>query len=231
MFENLKKAVCLGNKQLVQHKLVLFTWGNLSAIDRQKNIIAIKPSGIPYNKLQPKDIVILDLDGNIIEGEKKPSSDTKSHLEIYKAFKNIGSIVHTHSLYATCFAQANKPLECLGTTHADHFYGTIPITKVMAPKEVEMDYEKNIGASIVNCFQKQKINPNEVPGCLVVNHGPFVWGKKIEQAIYNAVVLETIAKMNLNTIQINSNIKSINKFLLDKHYLRKNGKNSYYGQK
>jgi L-ribulose-5-phosphate 4-epimerase len=230
-YQKLKEDVCRANKQLLEHRLVLFTWGNVSAIDRNRGTIAIKPSGVEYAQLKPSDIVILDLEGNIIEGQLRPSSDTPTHIEIYKQFTEVGAVVHTHSTYATAFAQARQPIECLGTTHADHFYGSIPVTREMTEQEVGGQYEKNTGLVIIEHFKEHKIDPMQMQACIIASHGPFVWGKTLEKATYNAVVLEEIARMNILTMQINRDVRPVNKYLLDKHYLRKHGKDAYYGQK
>jgi len=231
MLEKLKEEVCKANKYLVKNRLTIFTWGNVSAISEDRKIVAIKPSGVAYNSLKPKDIVLVDLEGNVIEGDKKPSSDTFTHLEVYRNFDKIKSIVHTHSTFATIFAQAKKHIDCLGTTHADCFYGSVPVTRDLNEKEIKQDYEKNTGKVIVECFKNNKFDTSNIPACLVASHGPFVFGSSPRNAIHNAVVLEQIAEMNLKTISLNSSIRPINKVLLDKHYLRKHGKNAYYGQK
>ena len=231
MLEELKEEVCKANKELVEHGLVLFTWGNVSTIDREKNIIAIKPSGVSYDLLKPEDIVLVNLNGEIIEGSKRPSSDTDSHLELYRNFTDIQSVVHTHSTYATIFAQAKAPIDCFGTTHADHFYGSIPVTRELTKEEIENEYELNTGKVIVELFKKSNIDYFHMPACLTTSHGPFAWGKTTDKAIYNAVVLEQIAKINLETLKLNPHLCPIDQVLLDKHYLRKHGKNAYYGQK
>lgn len=231
MFEKLKKQVCRANKDLVTHNLVLFTWGNASAIDRDAGIVAIKPSGVDYNALTPNDIVILDLDGKIIEGDLKPSSDAPTHLELYRNFDQIGAIVHTHSKYATAFAQAKMSIDCLGTTHADHFYGSVPVTRDLCEHEIKNDYEINTGVIIVDHFKKNDISPLDMPACLVASHGPFVWGATVNKAVYNSVVLEAVAEMKLNSLHLNPRIAIISNTLLDKHYQRKHGPNAYYGQK
>lgn len=230
MLEGLKERVCKANKDLVKHKLVLLNWGNLSAIDRSKNLIAIKPSGVDYDLLSPMDIVLVDMGGNIVEGDKKPSTDTVTHIELYKNFKGINSIIHTHSEYSTVFAQAKKEIICMGTTHADNFRGNIPVTRDLTIEEIKNDYERNTARIIIELFKKNNINPLEIPSCLVSSHAPFVWGESIDKAIKNAVVLERISKMNLETYKIKGDIKPINPSLLDKHYFRKHGKNAYYGQ-
>ena len=230
MLEELKKKVCKANKDLVKHDLVLFSWGNASAIDREKGIVAIKPSGVDYKSLQPKDIVLVDLNGNIVEGKKRPSSDTPTHIELYKAFPDIHGIVHTHATHSSVFAQAKKGITCLGTTHADHFYGTIPCTRDLTKKEIEEEYEKNTGKVIVETFKQKKLDPMSMPAVLVSQHGPFTWGKDIDKAVYHAVALEQVAKIKLATLQLNPHVTPVPQHLLDKHYERKHGKNAYYGQ-
>mgnify|MGYP001607310980 CR=1 FL=1 len=227
MYEELRKKVREGNQRLVQLGLVNLTFGNLSAIDCE--VIGIKPSGVDYSLLKDEDIVVLNKNGELINGNKKPSLDTFTHLELYNSFNGIGAVIHTHSKYATCFAQAKKPITCLGTTHADHFNGDIPITRDLTDEEITHDYEKNTGKVIVETFNKQEINPLEIPACLVANHGPFVWGRTIEEAIENAVILELISKMNLHTLDLNP-LAKINPILRKAHYERKHGKNAYYGQ-
>jgi len=227
----LKEEVCAANLALVKHGLVIFTWGNVSAIDREKNLVVIKPSGIDYDKMKPEDMVALDLDGNVVEGKLKPSSDAPTHLELYRAFPEMCAIVHTHSTYATSWAQGLRGIPCLGTTHADYFYGEIPCTRVMTADEIKHDYELNTGRVIAETFTKLKIDATQVPSVLVANHGPFSWGKNAEMAVHNAVVLEELAKMAILTEKINKDAKAINRNLLDKHYLRKHGKGAYYGQR
>ena len=229
MHENLRKAVCDANIELQRQKLVIYTWGNVSGIDRQKGVVAIKPSGVAYDELTPEKIVLLDLDGKIIEGNLNPSSDTPTHLELYRNFPSIGGICHTHSTNATMWAQAGKEIPCFGTTAADYFYGPIPVTDVMTQEEIESDYELNTGKVIVRRFTD--IDPMQIPAVLVVNHGPFAWGKSPAKAVETTVVLEQIAKMALGTLMINPDQRHISNTLLDKHYLRKHGKNAYYGQK
>lgn len=230
MLEKLKKEVCEANLLLPKYNLVTFTWGNVSAIDREKGIFAIKPSGVPYEKLNPSDIVLVDLDGNVVEGKYRPSSDTKTHLIIYKAFKNIGGVVHTHSTYATSFAQAGVDLPCYGTTHADYIYGSVPCMRNLTKKEIDDDYELNTGKLIVSEFKKKKIDPLAVPCVLLKNHGPFTWGKDATEAVHNSVVLEECAKMAIYTKLINKNAEETPKCVQDKHYFRKHGKDAYYGQ-
>jgi len=228
MHEELRKAVCDANIELQRRNLVIYSFGNVSGIDRTAGIVAIKPSGVSYDDLTPDRIVLLDLDGTIVEGKLKPSSDTPTHLELYRNFKAIGSICHTHSVNATAWAQACKEIPCFGTTHADYFYGSVPITKIMTEDEIRSDYELNTGKVIVRRFAD--MDPMKVPGVLVANHGPFTWGKSPADSVEAMVVLEQIATMALGTTTINSNRKPISKALLDKHYLRKHGKNAYYGQ-
>ena len=231
MFEQLKIDVCRANKELVALGLVILTWGNASAIDRKTGIIGIKPSGVAYEKLRPKDIVLVDLNGKLIEGNLRPSSDTPTHIEIYKSFPEINAIIHTHASHTTMFAQSKKPIECLGTTHADYFYGPVPVIDDLKEYEVNVEYEKNTGIAIVKYFKKKGLSPLQMPACLVPSHGPFIWAKSLGKAVYYAVVLEEVAKMNRVTLKINPNAKKIDQFLLDKHYLRKHGKSAYYGQK
>ena len=228
MLEALKEAVLKANLDLVKHGLVMFTWGNVSGIDRNENLIVIKPSGVSYDDMQASDMVVVDFIGKVIEGKYKPSSDTLTHIELYKAFPEIGGIVHTHSTYAVAWAQALKAIPAMGTTHADHFYGEIPCTRILTQDEVERGYEKETGVVIVETFKNK--NPLHLPGVLVGNHGPFAWGTDADKAVYNAVVLEEVARMALLTFQL-GNENPINQYLLDKHFNRKHGKNAYYGQK
>ena len=228
MYEELKKAVCNANLELPRRKLVFCSWGNVSGIDRAEGIIAIKPSGVDYDELTPDKIVLLDLAGNIVEGTLKPSSDTPTHLELYRHFETIGGICHTHSSNATMWAQACRGIPCFGTTHADYFYGTVPVTKVMTKEQIESDYELNTGKVIVSRFVD--IDPMQMPAVLVANHGPFTWGESPAAAVEANFVLEQIAAMALGTITIHPHQSPIADALLDKHYLRKHGKNAYYGQ-
>lgn len=230
-YQDLKQRVLDANKQIVEHNLVTLTWGNVSEIDRQNSVVAIKPSGVDYSNMSVDDIVVVDLDGNVVEGTLNPSSDLPTHLFIYTMHDEIMSVVHTHSLHATSFAQAGVDLDVYGTTHSDHFYGTVPCTRVMTDKEIKEQYEYNTGVVIGETFDKRNINANEVMACLVNNHGPFAWGKSANQAVENALVLEVVAQMNMQTRLINPGVKEINKTLLDKHYLRKHGSDAYYGQK
>jgi L-ribulose-5-phosphate 4-epimerase len=229
MYKELKKVVCDANIELQRQKLVIYSFGNVSGIDRSKGIVAIKPSGVPYDDLTPDKIVVLDLDGNRVEGDLKPSSDAPTHLELYRNFKVVGGICHAHSTNATMWAQACREIPCFGTTHADYFYGSIPVTEVMTANQTKSDYELNTGKVIVKRFAG--MNPMEMPAGLVANHGPFTWGKTPADAVEAAVVLEQIAATALGTILINPDINPISQALLDKHYLRKHGKNAYYGQK
>ena len=228
MLENLKKEVFEANLLLPKFELITFTWGNVSAIDRDKGLIAIKPSGVEYDDMKVEDIVIVDLEGNVIEGDMKPSSDTPTHIELYKAFPNIKGVVHTHSPWATSFAQAKKSIKAYGTTHADYFYGTIPCTRNMNEEEIKGEYEKETGKVIIETFKD--IDPDFVPGVVVASHGPFTWGKSAHEAVHNAVVLENVAMMAVRTTTINNSIDSMDQNLLNKHFLRKHGKNAYYGQ-
>jgi len=228
MHEELRKAVCDANIQLPRHNLVIYSWGNVSAIDRSAGVVAIKPSGVAYDDLAPEKIVLLDLDGNIIEGAFKPSSDTLTHLELYRNFDAIGGVCHTHSPAATAWTQACREIPCFGTTHADFFYGPVPLTEVMTKDTIKRDYELNTGRMIVRRFAG--MDPMHFPAVLVANHGPFTWGRTASAAVESMVVLEQIAAMALATITINPGQGPISKALLDKHYLRKHGKNAYYGQ-
>ncbi|MCR8697103.1 MULTISPECIES: L-ribulose-5-phosphate 4-epimerase [Campylobacter] len=227
MLKELKEQVFKANLELVKYNLVIFTWGNVSA--RDGDYIVIKPSGVEYDKMKADDMVVLDLDGNKIDGKYNPSSDTLTHLELYKAFPNIKGITHTHSNYATSFAQAGCEIVALGTTHADYFYGAIPITRHLDEIEVVENYEKNTGKVIIEAFKG--IDYMAIPGVLVRSHGVFAWGKSAGDSIHNAVVIEELAKMNYQSIQLNPDIKNFPKYILDKHYSRKHGKNAYYGQK
>lgn len=229
MLEQLKQQVYEANMELPRRGLITYTWGNVSGIDRQSGLFVIKPSGVEYDVLTPDDMVVMDLDGNRVEGKYRPSSDTPTHLVLYRAFPEIGGIVHTHSPYATSWAQAKRPLPCYGTTHADYFYGEIPCARNLTPEEIESGYEENTGVVIVETFKGK--NPVHLPGVLCANHGPFTWGKDAAQAVYNAVVLEEIAKMALFTELLNPNAAPAPQAMQDKHFLRKHGPNAYYGQK
>lgn len=228
MLEQLKKQVCQANLDLVKHGLVIFTWGNVSAIDRDKELVVIKPSGVSYEYMKPEDMIVLNLYGQVVEGKLKPSSDSATHLVLYRQFQNIGGVVHTHSEWATIWAQAGKSIPALGTTHADYFNGEIPCTRKLTKEEIEGDYERETGKVIVESFKD--LDPDSIPGVLVNNHGPFSWGKDANDAVHNAVVLEELAKMTFRTVQLNPGT-TMDKVLLDKHFLRKHGKDAYYGQK
>jgi L-ribulose-5-phosphate 4-epimerase len=229
MLESLKIDVCEANLELKRNNLIIYSWGNVSGIDRAQGIIAIKPSGVSYDTLTPDDIVLVDLEGNVVEGSMRPSSDTPTHLEIYRNFPNIGGVCHTHSLNATVWAQACRSIPCLGTTHADYFYGDIPVTSVMSAEYIESEYELNTGRIIVETFSN--IDPDQMPAVLVANHGPFTWGPSPDKSVESAVVLEQVAEMALKTAVIKPELPAISQVLLDKHYLRKHGENAYYGQK
>ena len=230
MLEELKKRVCEANLLLPRYGLVTFTWGNVSGIDRESGLVAIKPSGVPYEGMGPEDMVLVDLDGRVVEGKWKPSSDTATHVELYKAFPALGGVVHTHSSYATSWAQAGRDIPCYGTTHADYFYGQIPCLRCLTKDEIEQAYERNTGLLIVGEFARLGKDPAAVPGCLCKNHGPFAWGRDPFEAVHNAVVLEEVAKMAYRCEQINPQARPAPQELQDKHYLRKHGKNAYYGQ-
>lgn len=228
--DKLIKETLQANLDLPKHQLVVFTWGNVSAIDRQRGLMIIKPSGVPYDQLEERHMVIVDLDGKVIGGTYKPSSDTATHLELYRCFPTLGGIVHTHSRWATAWAQANLDMPAFGTTHADYFYGDVPCTRLLTPSEIETDYELNTGRVIIETFEKRGLDPAAVPAVLVAGHGPFAWGTSAADAVHNAVVLEECAMMSLHTRMLNPTQPSIDQQLLDKHYLRKHGKNAYYGQ-
>ncbi len=228
MLKQLKKQVYEANLDLVKHGLVIFTWGNVSGIDRSQGLVVIKPSGVSYTAMKADDMTVVDLEGEIVEGKLNPSSDTPTHLILYKYFDAIGGIVHTHSEWATSRAQAGKSIPPYGTTHADYFYGEIPCTRKLTKKETEKEYEKNTGKVVVETFRD--LDYASIPAVLVNNHGPFVWGEDPDEAVHNAVVLEEVAKMAYQT-EILGNSLPVDKYLLDKHYLRKHGKNAYYGQK
>ncbi len=231
MFKALKEKVLEANLLLPKYDLVTFTWGNVSEIDRENGVIAIKPSGVEYDVMSAGDIVIVDLDGRVLEGALNPSSDTATHIELYKAFSSVGGIVHTHSRNATVWAQAGLDIPALGTTHADYFYGDIPCTRQLTPPtEIETEYEKNTGLVIIEEFSRRDIDPKAVPSAIISGHAPFSWGKNAHDAVHNSVVLEEVAAMALATRSLNSGIK-VQQELSDKHYNRKHGKNAYYGQK
>lgn len=227
MLEKLKEQVFQANLDLVKHRLVVFTWGNVSGIDREKELVVIKPSGISYDKMKPKDMVVLNLYGKVIEGDFKPSSDAATHLVLYRQFKNIGGVAHTHSEWATSWAQAGKSIPAIGTTHADYFYGEIPCTRKMSRDEIEGEYELETGKIIIERFAN--LNPDQIPGVLVNNHGPFTWGADAVNAVHNSVVLEEVAKMAFRSFVLNPET-TMDRVLLDKHFLRKHGKDAYYGQ-
>lgn len=229
MLEELKKRVCEQNLALVKHGLVVLTWGNVSAIDREKGLVIIKPSGVSYADMTADDMVVVDMSGKAVEGKYRPSSDTPTHLYLYKAFPEIGGVVHTHSAYATAWAQAGRNIPPYGTTHADAFYGAVPCARALTETEVENDYELNTGKVIAETFANKDYCA--IPAVLVKNHGPFTWGGSPEKAVENAVTLEAVAKMATETERINAKACEVDKYLLDKHYFRKHGKNAYYGQK
>ncbi len=231
MLEELKKQVYEANMLLPKHHLITFTWGNVSGIDREKGIFAIKPSGVEYDALKPEDMVLVDLEGKKVEGDLNPSSDTETHRIFYRKFKNIGGVVHTHSRWATTFAQAGQGIRAYGTTQADYFYGEIPCTRDMTAEEIKEAYEYNTGVVAVECFESRGINPDYVPGVLVKNHGPFAWGTDAFNAVHNAVVMEEVAMMAFHTQMLTGDRDPMPQVLLDKHFLRKHGPNAYYGQK
>lgn len=230
MLDELREKVYKANMSLPEYKLITFTWGNVSGIDRDKGLVVIKPSGVDYKNLSPDNMVIVDLEGNIVEGDLNPSSDTATHLELYKNFKDIGGIVHTHSPWAVSYAQAGKSIPAAGTTQADYFYGAIPVTRKMKKEEIVVEYELQTGSVIVETFKENKIDPNKVPGVLVNDHGPFTWGKNPNEAVHNSVVMEQVAEMTYHSLQLNPENIEMDQDLLDKHYLRKHGENAYYGQ-
>lgn len=230
MLDDLKQKVLEANLLLPKYGLVVFTWGNVSGIDRENGLVVIKPSGVDYDIMKAEDMVVTDLDGNVVEGKLKPSSDLATHLEFYKHFKDIGGVVHTHSINAVAWAQAGKDIPALGTTHGDYFYGQIPCTRLMTKEEIKDNYELNTGKVVVEEFEKRHVDPNQMPSVLVHSHGPFTWGKDPFDAVHNSVVLDTLAKMALKTITINGDVDSMQRELLDKHFLRKHGPGAYYGQ-
>lgn len=228
MLQELREQVLEANLELVRKHLVLYTFGNASGISREQGLVVIKPSGVPYEQMKPEHLVITDLEGKVVEGKLRPSSDLPTHLILYKSFPHIGGVAHTHSEYATAWAQARKPIPCFGTTHADYFHGPVLVTPVLTDAEIEEDYEKNTGIAIVRCVQEA--NASAVPAALVANHAPFTWGIDVEEAAYNAVILEAVARMAYLTLTINSDAKPVQQTLHDKHYLRKHGRKAYYGQ-
>jgi L-ribulose-5-phosphate 4-epimerase len=228
MLEQLKAKVCQANLELVRHGLVIFTWGNVSELDRASGLLVIKPSGVAYDNMKPDDMVVVDLAGKVVEGAYRPSSDTATHIELYKAFPTAGGVVHTHSTYATAFAQSGRAITAYGTTHADYFFGDIPCARALFKSEIEENYERNTGLVIAETFKDK--DPQAVPGCLVKNHGPFTWGKDSDEAVHNAAVLEQVARMAVLTEGLNPAAPRVDQYLLDKHYFRKHGANAYYGQ-
>ena len=228
MLEELKRQVYEANMELPKRGLITYTWGNVSGIDREKGLFVIKPSGVDYDSLKPEDMVVMDLEGNKVEGGYNPSSDTPTHLELYKAFPKLGGIVHTHSPWATSWAQAGRGIPCYGTTHADYFYGEIPCARSLTQQEIEGAYEQNTGFVIIETFREK--DPMHVPGVLCANHGPFTWGKDAAEAVHNAVVLEEVAKMAYRTEHLAHNVQPAPQVLQDKHFMRKHGPNAYYGQ-
>lgn len=230
MLEELKRQVCQANLDLVRDGLVIQTWGNASGIDRERGLVVIKPSGVPYDGMKPEHMVVVSLDGGaVVEGGLRPSSDTPTHLVLYRAFKNIGGVVHTHSLHATAWAQAMHGIPSYGTTQADYWYGNVPCTRLMTPEEIKTDYEANTGQVIVETFRD--LDPLQHPAVLVASHGPFTWGKDVDGAVHNAVVLEFVAKLAGETLRLNPKVEPMQSVLLDKHFLRKHGPKAYYGQK
>ncbi len=228
MLEELKKAVCRANRELAAQGLIKLTWGNVSGIDRGRGLVVIKPSGVSYNSLRPESMVVVDLDGKVVAGKLRPSSDTPTHLILYRTWPQIGGIVHTHSPYATMFAQAGRGIPCLGTTHADTFYGEIPVTRTFKATEVENDYEANTGRVIIERFAN--ISPEEMPAVLVADHAPFTWGKTAAEAVEHAVILEEVARIAVGTLLISKGIPLVPQYLLEKHFKRKHGATAYYGQ-
>jgi L-ribulose-5-phosphate 4-epimerase len=229
MLEDLKQQVFKANLDLVKYNLVVLTWGNVSGIDRESGLIVIKPSGVDYDKMKINDMVVVDLEGKVVEGNKRPSSDTPTHVELYKAFPKLGGITHTHSNFATMFAQACKEIPCLGTTHADHFYGSIPVTRFLTEEEVEKGYEKYTGTVIIDRFKN--LDVASMPAVLVAGHAPFSFGKDAADSVKNALILERVAEMAIGTFQLNQQILDLPKYISEKHYQRKHGPNAYYGQK
>ena len=230
MLEALKEAVCKANLELPKYGLVTFTWGNVSGIDRVSGLVVIKPSGVDYDGMSPQDMVVVDLDGKRVEGKWKPSSDTDTHVALYRAFPTLGGIVHTHSRWATTFAQAGRDIPAMGTTQGDYFFGAIPCTRLMTPEEIAGEYEAETGKVIIETFQTRRIDPATVPAVLVQSHGPFAWGTSPADAVHNAVVLEEVAFMDFHALMLEPNRGSMQQELLNKHYLRKHGPGAYYGQ-
>jgi L-ribulose-5-phosphate 4-epimerase len=230
LLPELREQICEANKALVPSGLVRLTWGNVSGIDRTSGLWGIKPSGVDYAELTPEDIVLLDLDGNVVEGTLRPSSDTKTHLHLYREFAEIGGVTHTHSLHATMFSQAGRELPCYGTTHADHFHGTVPVVRALTPQEVESDYEHYTGVAIVERLRELKLSPLEMPAVLQLHHAPFTFGKNAMDSVNNSIALEMCASMALGSLTLNAGMQSIPAHILQKHHLRKHGPNAYYGQ-
>lgn len=230
MLDKLKEEVLAANLALPKYGLITFTWGNVSGIDREKGLFVIKPSGVEYDNMTADDLVVVDLEGHKVEGKYKPSSDTSTHLALYRAYPGLGGIVHTHSTWATSWAQAGRSIPALGTTHADYFYGEIPCTRKMTVEEIHGEYELETGNVIIDTFKERSINPLQVPAVLVYSHGPFAWGKDAHEAVHNAVVLEEVAKMSYRALSLNPGQPAMQSELLDKHFLRKHGANAYYGQ-
>ena len=230
MLEELKRKVLKANLDLVKNGLVLYTWGNVSEMDRASGLLVIKPSGVSYDGMTAEDMVVVDLSGKVVEGKWRPSSDTPTHIEFYKAFPDVNGVTHTHSTFATSWAQAGRDIPFYGTTHADYFYGDIPCARSLTQEEIEGEYEKNTGLVIVERFQKDNIKPLEVPGVLIKSHGVFAFGKDAAASVYNATVIEEVAKMAFITESVNPKVQRADRFMMDKHYLRKHGKNAYYGQ-
>jgi L-ribulose-5-phosphate 4-epimerase len=228
MLESLKNEVCEANHDLVRYNLVTLTWGNVSGIDRERQLVVIKPSGVAYEELQPEQMVVVDLDGNVVEGELRPSSDTATHLLLYRAFGSIGGVTHTHSRYGTVFAQARREIRCLGTTHADHFYGPVPVTRALTEQEVTEGYEANTGHVIIERFAE--LDPIAMPAVLVAGHAPFTWGRSARSSVQNAVALEAVAEMAYATQHLTRDAPELEPYVLEKHYHRKHGPSAYYGQ-
>ena len=231
MLEELRRQVYEANMMLQKYGLVKFTWGNVSGIDREQGLVVIKPSGVPYEELSPENMVVVDMDGRVIEGDLNPSTDTPTHLALYQSFPSIGGVTHTHSLYATIWAQAGLDIVAYGTTHADYFYGDIPCTLPMKKEQIETDYEKQTGYHIVDTITARRVDPLDMPACLVASHGPFTWGESAEKAVENALVLDETAHMAFIAKTFDPNVQPAPRYILDKHYFRKHGANAYYGQK
>ena len=231
MLEKLKEEVLRSNLDLVKYGVVIFTWGNVSAIDRETGLVVIKPSGVDYSVMKAEDMVVVDINGNVVEGRYRPSTDLPTHLEIYKAYLDVGGVVHTHSPWATSWAQAGRGIPCYGTTHADYIYGEVPCVRNLTKNEIDEDYEANTGAVIIETFRQRGVNPSYVPAVVCRSHGPFTWGKDAAQAVYHSVVLEEVAKMAILTRQVHGDPVSAPQRIQDKHFLRKHGPNAYYGQK